>query len=101
MKTLHTQFISDCEEACSYSTFCRYVPANVIKPKATDWGTCLCQTCLNPELKLEALAIIAKDDTLKLKENQDENQVDTIIQKASKVKISANTSVTFTVWRKV
>ena len=40
---------------CSYSTFTRYVPDNICKPKAEDWGTCLCMKYLNPELKLEGL----------------------------------------------
>jgi len=31
------------------------VPKYVLKPKANDWGTCLCATCLNPALKYEKL----------------------------------------------
>ena len=39
----------------SYVQFTRYAPEHVIKPKPENWGTCLCMTCLNPELKLEAI----------------------------------------------
>ena len=31
------------------------VPENIVKAKPEDWGTCLCMTCLNPELKLESI----------------------------------------------
>ena len=47
--------MAEYNQECHYSTFCSYVPDNVVKPKPQDWGTCLCMPCLNPELKLEAL----------------------------------------------
>ena len=53
--TLHQKFTS-IEENCSYQTFLRTIPHYVRKPSASNWGTCLCATCLNPELKLESLA---------------------------------------------
>ena len=57
LTVLHEQFLSENPEIqCCYSNFCRYIPENVVKPKAQDWGTCLCVTCLNPELKMEALS---------------------------------------------
>ena len=31
------------------------VPYYVKKAGPSDWGTCLCRTCLNPELKIEKL----------------------------------------------
>ncbi|CAF4815704.1 unnamed protein product, partial [Rotaria sp. Silwood2] len=34
---------------CSYSTFTRHIPSYIIPPKPSDWGTCLCMTCLNPQ----------------------------------------------------
>ena len=43
------------KEDCSYCTFLREIPHYVRKPKARDWGTCLCIIFLNPELKIEAL----------------------------------------------
>ena len=39
----------------SYSTFTSYWPKNIIKPKAGDYATCVCQRCENPSLKLHAL----------------------------------------------
>ena len=56
LKELHLKFLADVEESeCSYAQFCRCVPKEIIKPKPEDWGTCLCMTCLNPELKFEAI----------------------------------------------
>ena len=43
------------DDACSLSSFMRYIPASVIQPKREDWGTCLCKMCTNPQLKLDAL----------------------------------------------
>ena len=37
----------------------------VIKPNPNNLGTCLCSKCLNPELKLEALAKAIQDNCLK------------------------------------
>ena len=39
----------------SYETFSRHVPYYVKKAGPSDWGTCLCCTCLNSELKIEKL----------------------------------------------
>ena len=55
VKDLHLKFITDTDVDCSYSYFAKLVPENIIKPKPTDWGTCLCKVCLNPELKLESI----------------------------------------------
>lgn len=52
---LHEQFIAEYNMDIHYSTFCSYVPETGLKPKPEDLGTCLCMTCLNPELKLESL----------------------------------------------
>ena len=46
--------------ACSYSHFWKLLPNYIVKPKPQDWGTCLCQTCLNPQLKMEALCNVDK-----------------------------------------
>ena len=40
---------------CCYETFSRNVPYYVKKAGHSDWGTCLCHKCLNPELKVEKL----------------------------------------------
>ena len=43
------------EVECSYTQFCCNVPQETIEPKPEDWGTWLCMSCLNPEMKLEAI----------------------------------------------
>ena len=42
--------------SCCYEKFTRNTPFYITRPKPDDWGTCLCAMCLNPELKLKALA---------------------------------------------
>ena len=55
IEILHKKFLAEAMVACSLSTFAWYLPKNVVNPKPEDWGTSLCKTCLNPELKIEAL----------------------------------------------
>ncbi|CAF1426587.1 unnamed protein product, partial [Didymodactylos carnosus] len=38
-----------------YTRFTRHVPDYIMKPNHDSWGTCLCMTCLNPELKTDNL----------------------------------------------
>ena len=54
---------------CSFVAFSKHVPFDLIKPKAIDWGTCLCAYCLNPELKVEALNDLKILPPISLKEN--------------------------------
>ena len=63
---------------CSFEYFRTNCPFYVIKLKANDdWGTCLCDICLNPELKSEALAKTIGDNDLKWGDNK-EYKVDNI-----------------------
>ncbi|CAF3378161.1 unnamed protein product [Rotaria sp. Silwood2] len=52
---IHQKFIMETRYECSYSTFTRHIPSYIISPKPSDWGTCLCMTCLNPQLKSERI----------------------------------------------
>ena len=61
LKVLHAKFEAESGTACSYQTFYWNIPYYVIKPRSTDWGTCLCHTYLNPELKLFTLKKIQGD----------------------------------------
>ena len=55
LHVLHEKFLAEYRIDCSYSNFCKLVPSNIVEPKPQDWGTCLCMSCLNPQLKMEAL----------------------------------------------
>ena len=52
---LHEKFVVTTGITISYAMFTRHVPSNIQKPKAQDWGTCLCKMCHNPQLKVEGL----------------------------------------------
>ena len=65
---LHSKFLTETTEECCYETFTRHVPHYVKKPKSDEWGTCLCMTCLNPELKLERLQRINKISPVNVEE---------------------------------
>ena len=70
------------------------IPFNVIKPSPNDWGTCLCAKCLNPELKLEALAKALSDKSLKWDDQQDYNTIDELIKKINEIKYDKNKTKT-------
>lgn len=61
------------DHSCSYEQFCRYIPNNIIKPKSEDWGTCLCKTCLNPELKLICIKRLLPEVSFDLNETNIDN----------------------------
>ena len=53
LKVLFSTFCSESTSNISHATLCRHVPSYITSPSATDWGTCFCSTCLNPQLKIE------------------------------------------------
>jgi hypothetical protein len=55
LAVLHQQFEIETGIDIDYDTFCRHVPDNIKKPNNDSWGTCLCVTCLNPQMKFEKL----------------------------------------------
>ena len=87
LKDLHLKFsleLSDIE--CSYETFTRFIPEIIIKPKPEDWGTCLCMTCLNPELKLEAIKRTISNVTLTVLNLKEEKYNKEIENTCNKIK---------------
>ncbi len=55
LNILHQQFELESNIDIDYVTFTRHVPSYIHKPNHDSWGTCLCITCLNPQLKYEKL----------------------------------------------
>ena len=55
LNILHQQFESETNIDIDYVTFTRYIPSYIKKPDYQNWGTCLCMTCLNPQMKYEKL----------------------------------------------
>ncbi|XP_071550125.1 uncharacterized protein [Panulirus ornatus] len=55
LPVLHKRFMADCCKYCSFQTFCKYIPCNVMKCKADELDSCLCMTCQNPELKIVSM----------------------------------------------
>ena len=60
LKVLFSKFCSESTSNTSYAIFCWHVPFYITSPSATDWGTCFCSTCLNPQLKIEKLCRVDK-----------------------------------------
>ena len=98
-KILHAKFEAECE-SCHYSTFTAYVPDNYIIPKASDWGTCLCAQCLNPQLKLEKLAALTKDTSF-LYGCRNYDEIDELVTKVTGTSVTDEEIVHFVEWQKV
>ncbi|CAF3986560.1 unnamed protein product [Rotaria sordida] len=64
--TLHQWFENETKIDIDYSTFTRHIPPYIQKPSHESWGTCLCVTCLNPQMKYEKLKQMGhKNSTVK------------------------------------
>ncbi|ROT67361.1 hypothetical protein C7M84_014563 [Penaeus vannamei] len=55
LQVLHKRFLADSCRVCSFETFAKNIPENVVKLKADEMSVCVCLTCQNPELKIESL----------------------------------------------
>ena len=100
LSTLHKKFVAEITE-CSYSMFTRYVPEHNKKPNATDWGTCMCKTCLNPEMKLSQLVKTGKLSSCDLEAViQDQKQYDNLIAELKKLD-DLKSDITYPEWQRV
>ena len=75
-RSLCEKFNTESSLNCSSVYFQNNCPFDVIKPNPNDWGTCCCQTCLNPELKLDAISKVVEDSSLKWDEAKDYQDID-------------------------
>ena len=105
---LHQIFIYETRYDCSYSTFIRHVPSYIVSPKPHEWGTCLCITCLNPQIKpkrinqlknsypiLNNLSRLLKNDITSM--INDKNNVEEILKELDSLK-KASFAMTYTEW---
>ena len=103
-KLLHAKFMAEDVE-CLYPTFTKYIPYYVRKPSATDWGTSLCGTCLNPQIKLERLVATKKLESQIVAEEVISNQMqfDELLLKLNIIGDNAKKDdvIQFSEWTKV
>ena len=69
---------------------------HIMKPSPNDWGTCLCRTCLNPEIKLEALPKILNNTSFKWDDTNDYNDIKDLIKRIDQLKCEK--LITFSEW---
>jgi len=99
LRSLYDKFIAESSHSCSYSYFSLNCPYYVEKPSPNDWGTCLCRTCLNPEIKLEALAKALNDKSFKWDDTKDYNDIKDMIKRIEH--LTFNKTITFSEWQMV
>ena len=66
---LWIQYKSNQGSDLSYSTFCKYWPTYIQKPKIEDFGTCKCQVCENVELLVSGMkrgGFLSRDHVVEL-----------------------------------
>ena len=103
LKVLFSKFCSESTSNISYATFCRHAPFYVTSPSATDCGTCLCSTYLNPQLKIQKLCRVDKTllfaplDEI-VKQDEDFSQ---LLETLKKYQFKDITSIQFYEWTKV
>ena len=73
--------------------------SNVMKPNPNYWGTCLCATCLNPEIKLEALSKLTKCSDLIWNDILDYQNIDSLVKKVQE--LAFDKPISFSEWQKV
>ena len=101
IRRLYMQYCAEDRTACSHSLFCKYVPYNVIKLKASDWGTCLCGTCLNSELKVDKLVEMKLRSNVDLEELFREENLPAFIQDLDNLKKEQDQTVLYNEWQKI
>ena len=84
---------------CSYKTFTWNVPFYIKKPKPDDWGSCLCAMCLNPELKVEALAKHLNESSYKYRNKIEATEINLLVLKIKE--IISKEVIKYTEWQKV
>ena len=111
LTVLHFTFnVDNPEHQCSYTTFCRHWPANIIKPTLRDYTSCHCQTCENSSMMMGSLvkhniAPASHDIFLALKQFREEapELKESLLEliRAAKEGPRKEEKVTFSCWEKV
>ena len=87
IKMLHWRFEAETGVVCSLECFRQNIPFDVVRPKPNDWGTCLCAKCINPEMKLEALANLTNDSSFRWDDGKSYNAIGDLIGRIKAVDV--------------
>ena len=77
IKMLHFSFEAETGVKCSSLN----IPFYVVRPKPNDWGTHLCVHCINPEMKVEALANLTKDTSFLWEDGKSYEDLDGLVER--------------------
>ena len=100
---LFSKFCSESTSNISRATFGQHAPFYITSPSTTDWGTCLCSTCLNSQIKIEKLCrgdkalLLAPLDEI-FEQDEDFSQ---LLETLKKYQFKDITSIQFYEWTKV
>lgn len=110
LQCLFDNFETQFPNLCTYQTFCKYWPVKYTKPKPSEWGTCLCITCQNFELKFESLRarkLISSEHSMdhileraRLDDFEPETTLKTDLESLAEEE-KADVNVAFHVWERV
>ena len=97
--TLYCKFVATRNKSCEFRTFQKYVPFYIKRANPLDWGTCMCEYCVNPELKFISL----KNQKLlegDFEEKTSEENIDNFIKEVGALKDETR-PISFIAWEKV
>lgn len=98
------KFLAETGTDCCYETFTRHVLFYIKKASASDWGMCLCMTCLNPELKIQKLVFFKLISSINLETTiGNENVFQDLLDKLRALKCGekSNVKVNIVEWNKI
>ena len=100
IRMLHWKFEAETGVVCSLEWLRQNIPFDVVCPKPNDWSTYLCATCINPEMKLDALANFTKDPSLRWDEGKSYDSTDCLISHIKAVDDEQRT-ILYNEWQRI
>ena len=79
--------------------FRQNIPFYIVHPKSNDWDACLCVHCINPEMKLEALANLTKDTSIHWEDGKSYENIDRLVERIKATNIDK--MIMYNEWHRV
>ena len=99
IKMLHFSFEAETGIKCSLDCFRQNISFYVVRPKPNYWGTCLGVHCINPEMKLEALANLLKDTSFHWQDAKSYEDIDGLAERIKATNIDKR--IMYNEWQRV
>ena len=99
IRMLHFSFEAETGVKCSLERFSQNIPLYAVHSKPNDWGTCLCAYCINPKMKLEALANLTKGTSFHWEDGKSSRDIDGLVERIKATNIDK--TIMYNQWQRV